>query len=149
MPILTVPLSQGRALVAVQVDVRPSLRASALAAGLALPPPVSGTAMIDTGADRTCADPRVIRALNLSAVSQVSVVHVHGQPAGQVADVFYVSLTIFDPAQGPAGGLYLPYLAVVEAAVEHLGQPVLIGNDVLDLCEFYRDGPGGEFALEW
>src|SRR5262245_66063893 len=67
------------ALLQVQIEVPPVLAQSFEKAGRPIPAPISGVALIDTGATRTAVDLRVQKALEIQAVGKVGIATAGGR----------------------------------------------------------------------
>jgi hypothetical protein len=147
MAILNLPLDQGHCNLKAFIGLRESAAVSLAAAGIPGPAPVAVRAMIDTGADITCIDPAIALTLGLIITGRIRTNVPHGQPDGEESDTCKVSLTIKHSGDNAADDLYRPVWTVASLPIAHIGTDVLIGNDLLDECDFHRDGPAGMFWL--
>jgi hypothetical protein len=146
MPWLTLPLVNGYAVVDVLVTAAPARRRALRLAGHSVSPPVAYKALIDTGAGASCIDPTVRQALNLVPFT-VSSVSVPGNPQPVRANQYRLSLTVRHPAGNAQLDLSAPLLKVVETALAQTGYSIVIGCDVLALCDFHYAGRKGTFSL--
>lgn len=137
MPVISLPLQDGRCLLNVLVSV-PEASAT-----------VPARALIDTGADITCIDPRIVALLGATASGSISPAVPYGTPAGEPTDTYQVDLTILHPTGKPEDNLHRPALKVAGVPIAHTGSDVLIGNDLLDECDFHRDGPRQMFHISY
>ncbi len=105
----------------------------------AMPEPVSGFALIDTGAVNTCVDQEAAKRAGLVIVDSGKMTS-----ATHKAEVVPVYAGAFDFANFPIN------LVVQRAYGAHLapqGLIALIGRDVLQRCLFIYNGPDGSFSL--
>src|SRR5947209_17199547 len=100
MPTIDLPLdNRGRAILPVELTVPPARARALHQAGLPLPPPLPGSALTDTGASRTCIDPRVRRALSLMAYSSAAILTPSSRGAAAAQQPLYkVNLTVLHPS---------------------------------------------------
>ena len=104
-----------------------------------LPKPVSGIALIDTGATSTCIDDAVAVQLQLPVVNVVNVASAsHASTAQNVypIQIEVVGLPISIEASNAIG-----------AALAPQGLLALIGRDVLQHCTLFYNGITGEITL--
>lgn len=118
-----------------QVAVNVSkFRAEALVhAGQHVPPWVTGTFLLDTGASGTCIDPGILRSLNISPSGSVNVQTPSTGSVPHVCNQYDVQLFVpnSDPSQG---GLGIEALPVLESVLAPQGIDGLLGRDVLEHC---------------
>jgi hypothetical protein len=131
----------------VAIGLRESLANALAASGMMVPVRVRVRGLIDTGAEITCIDPAIRVALELEATGRLFPRVPFGPSQGRPCNAFRVSLAVLHPGGNPADSLTRPVWMVAELPVAHTGAEVLIGNDLLDECEFLRDGPGQSFSL--
>ena len=148
MPKLAIPLTRGLAFADVAVGLRESLANSLHFSGQPVPAPHPAVGLFDPGCEMTCIDPKVRRALALTATNTVAISLPYQGPQGGEAEVFNVSLTVPNPA-APDVPFYLPWLRVAEAPIGHLGSDVLIGVDALAECKGHYDWRNGTFTLDY
>lgn len=130
-------LAQAGARIALTVAVPPSQAAQISASGGAIPAPVSGIALIDTGASVTCIDNDLALSLGLRAVGSVSVNTPSGVGIAQTQYLGEVTLP------GSAGNLW----TLTGAVLAPQGIIALIGTDVLANCVLVYNGSAGAFTL--
>jgi hypothetical protein len=109
---------------------------------------VEAKALIDTGAEITCFDRKMIEELDLPFKGYF----LANAPALQertFAEQYDVSLTILRRSSNPDGHLIISDLAVMELPLGMVGYQVLIGRDILDQCSFLYDGIERIFALKY
>lgn len=111
-----------------------------------VPLPVSGIALIDTGATRSAVDTQAISALGLS---QIGVVPLGTAQGPTQAPLFPARFII---AAGTPAQIVIEFSSVVGVNLDGqviLGQNViaLIGRDVLSRCIFVYNGTLGEYTL--
>jgi Aspartyl protease len=144
VPHLTFPRSPAGLTLTVVIALNANELAKRRAAGSLIPPPLSATAIIDTGSDASSVDGALLRQLGLTAVSHTSTRTVAGQVP---VDLFEVSLSIFGPQSTAGPVLVRPQLVVAELPQPLPGIDVLIGMDLLSDCLLIVDGPGRQFTL--
>ena len=104
-----------------------------------MPAPVSGLALIDTGATSTCIDDETARQLQLPAIDVVTVASASHASARQSVHPVQIELVgwpiRFDAPRAIAAPLRIQ------------GILVLIGRDVLQHTILVYNGPTGSFSL--
>ncbi|MGH2493204.1 MAG: hypothetical protein ACRDIV_00700 [Ktedonobacteraceae bacterium] len=108
-----------------------------------LPSPITGIALIDTGATRSCVHGPIMTALGVNPIGVVN----SGTVAGQALHNLFPAHFMF-----PAARIDIDFAAVV--GVDLAGQIInnqqliaLIGRDVLSSGIFVYNGPMGTFSL--
>ena len=127
-PVVQVTLGVGRA-----IDEQ------LLQQGVTLPAPVSGLALIDTGATSTCIDDDAAQQLQLPAIDVVT-----------VASASHASIQqSVHPVQIEVVGWPITFDAprAIAAPLRSQGILVLIGRDVLQHTILVYNGPTGSFSL--
>jgi predicted aspartyl protease len=121
------------------VSVAESIAKQLLQRGQAVPPPISGAALIDTGASVTCIDDDAAQQLKLPVVDVVTIGS--ASHAAHQANVYPISIDI--------AGLPIAINAprAVGAALTSQGLLLLIGRDVLQFCTLFYNGTTGEITL--
>ena len=113
-----------------------------------VPAPVSASALLDSGAEISCLDVSLVRAIGLP-VAGVTLANVPalGPPSG----TFYrdIHLTVVHPLGNPQDNLVEPNLTTLEVNLGLLGYQMLIGRDMLARCRFLYNGPCGRFRLAY
>jgi predicted aspartyl protease len=136
----------GNLIVNAFIGVSQARRAALVAAGEAVPNPISIQGLIDTGANCLCVDPSVLGQLNLTPTGSgpVTTPTTGAQPA--TADQYDVSIVI------PLSASTAPFVQHTIAAVsaELLGAQgfhAIIGLSVLQHCLVTYDGKNGLFSI--
>ena len=108
-----------------------------------LPSPITGIALVDTGATRSCVHGLIMRNLGVNPIGVVT----SGTAAGPVPHNLFPAHFTF-----PAAGIDVNFSSVV--GVDLTGQIIngqqliaLIGRDVLSLGIFVYNGPMGTFSF--
>lgn len=132
-------LAQRGPVVQVTVSVGQQIAAQVLQEGGELPPPVSGLALIDSGATGTCIDEEAAQQLKLPVID---VVKISSASHSEVEQSVY-------PIQIEVVGLPVTVNAprAIGAPLKSQGICVLIGRDVLQHCMFVYNGLSGSFSL--
>jgi hypothetical protein len=134
-------------LIDVQVGVSAARRAQLWKRGLAVPPPVSATFIIDTGADTTLVNDQIMRTLALTPTDQAKVLTSASVGVPEVYDVFDVALEIVNRKGQPSW--VLQPLAVLAKHLPNQGTDGMLGRDVLSLGILEYDGPRAQFKLTY
>lgn len=105
--------------------------------GKALPTPVTGVGLIDTGATGTCIDDDVAKKLGLPVID-----------VGKMSSATHPD----EPCNIYPVKIQLPTFAVnvtraMGAKLASIGLVALIGRDILEKCTFYYNGPSGQITL--
>jgi hypothetical protein len=151
MPTIVLPLdSRRRPMVEIAVAV-PAARARAIRqSGQAVPQPLHLSALLDTGASRTCIDHQVRQSLNLRRFSTLTIsTPTAGAPAAATRFLYRVNLVVLHPSGNPQLHLARNAFTVVALPLTHMGTDVLIGRDLLALCRFLYDGQAATFRLDY
>jgi hypothetical protein len=119
-----------------------------------VPQPIIVTAIIDTGAERTCIDPMVARNANLTvygfglSAAPGTTAKPLPQLGGATANAVYQStLTIIHPQKH--SDLVLPELTVGSLPLASFGIEAVIGRDVLASCVLVYNGTTGSATLAY
>ena len=133
-------LAQGGPQVPVQIAV-PEVLAKLLAeSGKPAPAPVSGMALLDTGATASVVDASVVQALGVNPVG-VATVGTAGGPATQPVYPIRIQL------QGV--NLTIDFGRVTGAPLKEMGFVALLGRDMLARMILFYDGPNSEYTLAY
>jgi hypothetical protein len=113
-----------------------------------IPQPVAAKALIDTGAEMTCLDASLVRALRLPwrGPTPANIPALGGLTFQSQHDA---SLTVPHPSGNPSDALLVSDLVVLDVSLAALGYQALIGRDVVKRCRFFYDGPGDRFELSY
>ncbi|MBI3823744.1 MAG: retroviral-like aspartic protease [Planctomycetes bacterium] len=106
------------------------------------------TALIDTGAEITCVDPRLIEELGLPFEGAV-VANVPALEDTTFAFQYDASVKILHPSGLDANHLIVTDMPVMELPLNVLGYQVLIGRDVLKHCMLLYNGLRERFTLKY
>jgi hypothetical protein len=149
MPTFSDALGSDGPIVRVEVGVSQQHRVRLFAARRPVPQPLVLTALIDTGAGITCIDPHVIRRLQLQPKGGLRAVNAPGLGGLIFPQTYEVGLTILHPSANPADHFVIPDLDVADVSLAGLGFDLLLGRDILSLCDFNYLGRAGTFALTY
>ena len=155
MPVLTIPLGVRTGL---RVQVRITLnRADLLAlrhARRPVPQPVVVTALIDTGAERSCVDPAVaaraglpLYGFGLTAAPGTSLPPIPALGGATANTIHQASLSIIHPAR--QGDLIVPEIIVQTMPLRAFGIEAVIGRDVLASCVLVYNGSTGSATFAY
>ena len=106
--------------------------------GVDVPDPVSGQALIDTGASTTCVDEDVARQLALPTVDVARMSSASGQSEQSVHPVQ------LDVAHSD---LIIESAKSIAADLDDQGLVALVGRDMLSQCTLHYNGLTGDFTL--
>ena len=125
--------------VQVTIGIAQSIAEQLLQQGQSLPSPISGVALIDTGASSSCIDSEIARQMMLPVVNVVNVAsasHASTQQNVYPIQIEVVGLPISIETPNAIG-----------AALGAQGLIALIGRDVLQHCTLFYNGISGSFTL--
>lgn len=148
MPTLNDALTTDGAIIHVLIGVGLSQVRSLHRALRPVLPPLSSTALLDTGAEMTAIDPSLVQALMLPGKGA----HPANLPAHggwMPAMIYQAGLTILHPSGNPSDNLGFPDIAVLELPLAAIGYQAIIGRDVLALCDFLYSGRTNSFQLTY
>lgn len=128
----------------IEISIPDSLITQLVAQGKAIPAPVTGFGLIDTGASVTCVDEGILKSLNLTPFSTANV----STPNGDVVQGIY-PVSISFPGTGFAS---IKLASCVGANLTSQTKPplntiALIGRDILSKGVFIYDGKHATFTL--
>jgi predicted aspartyl protease len=106
--------------------------------GVDVPDPVSGQALIDTGASTTCVDEDVARQLGLPTVDVAQMSSASGQ---SMQNVHPVQLDVAH------SDLIIESSKSIAADLDDQGLVALVGRDMLSQCTLHYNGVTGDFTL--
>jgi hypothetical protein len=124
-------------------------------AKMPIPQPITVTAILDTGAERTCIDPSIVRRLNLPVSGQgfVASPGVGVGPAifggATFGFTYEAGLVILHPVTKPPSNLVIHELEVDELPLQSFGIEAVIGRDVLASCVLVYNGTAGSATLAY
>ena len=124
-----------------QVAISPSVAIvqQLTALGRALPTPISGPALLDTGAFNTCVDIDVAEELKLPVIDQVTIATPSHTESQQPVYPIQLEVTGF--------GINFDSPRTIGAPLKAQGIIALIGRDVLQNCCLIYNGHIGQFHL--
>jgi hypothetical protein len=151
MHTLNVPIGPDGPLIDVLVGLSAADLQTLRNAGRPVPTPLALHALIDTGAEVSCADPQALAPLVHVGVIPKQFVLANVPAAGGItwAAEYTVSLTIVHPSGNARAHLVLRTQPVVEQSLGQLGYQALIGRDVLARCLHIYNGPAQLFTLAY
>jgi hypothetical protein len=149
MPTFSAAAGSDGPIIRVEVGVSRSHRQKLFAARSAVPQPLTLTALIDTGAEITCVDPRVARRLQLTPYTSYAPLNAPGLFGLTLSDTYEVGLAVLHPSGDRADHLIVEWLEVAEVPLGIFRIDVLLGRDVLALCDFNYLGRSGTFVLSY
>lgn len=131
----------------IEVDIWLSapLREERFRRGLAIPPAVRGTLIVDTGADSTMIGDHVTRALGLVPTSQTRVITASSHGTPDVCDVYDIQLAIVSRSRDLEW--HVPAMEVLVKSLPSQSTDGMLGRDILSQCILHYDGPGKSFTL--
>jgi predicted aspartyl protease len=121
----------------VSLTIEQSAGKGLVAQGKAVPTPMSGLALIDTGASNTCVDEQAAKNLGLPVIDVANMQSASHEK--HFCNVYPVQIIT------PIVTLNAP--RAMGAALASQGLLVLIGRDVLQNCNLFYNGPAGQFTL--
>lgn len=127
----------------VEITIPAALSRFLAAQNQQIPPPVSGIALIDTGATRSCAEQGIMTQLGVNPIGRVRL----GTARGRSMHYLYPAKFRF-----PQIRFEVEYSSVVGVDLRGQGvgnQPIiaLIGRDLLSRCVFIYHGTQGSYSL--
>jgi len=113
-----------------------------------VPARLEAIALLDTGAEVTCLDSRLIEELELPFDG---VVLAKAPALGDVtfSAKYAASLTIIHTSGRTDDHLVINDIAILELPLDLIGYQAVIGRDVLSRCLFLYNGIGERFALKY
>jgi predicted aspartyl protease len=136
------------AVVGIEVGLSQKNAAQLRAALRPVPPALVKQALLDTGAESTALDHRVVQQLGLQAI-QATPANAPAAGGLKLVPVHSVDLTMLHPSGNPRLHLVARNLIVLELDLGPLGYEALIGRDILTRCSFLFDGRAGQFELTY
>ncbi|MGI0055120.1 MAG: retroviral-like aspartic protease family protein [Thermoplasmata archaeon] len=126
--------------VGVLIEIPEALAKLLAEAGKPAPTPVTGMALIDTGATSSAVDTSVVATPGINPVGTAQV----GTAGGTVSQPVY---PIRIQLQGV--GLTINFSRVTGALLKDMGLVALLGRDMLSRMTLYYDGPNSEYTLAY
>jgi hypothetical protein len=117
--------------------------------GRPVPTPVTGRALIDTGADVSCAKPSMLIIILQSGVRPNRFLYTNVLAAGGVSlnPEYSVTLTSIHPSGNTRANLLLRDHPMLQQDLGVVGYQALLGRDVLAHCVFIHNGPSNRYLL--
>jgi predicted aspartyl protease len=106
--------------------------------GLTVPTPVSGSALIDTGASQTCIDDAIDQQLQLPVIDVVNMTS--ASHASTQQNIYPVLIEV-------VGGIRINVPRAMGANLASQSLAALIGRDFLQRCTLFYNGPSGLITL--
>ncbi len=126
-------------LVQVTVSLQQSYARTMTADGKSVSPPVTGFALFDTGASRTCIDDETAERLRLPIIDVETMSS--ASHSNHESNIY--------PIQFSITGLPIQLQAprAMGATLKHQGAILLIGRDLFAHCTMFYNGPAGQITL--
>jgi predicted aspartyl protease len=122
----------------VAIKLHPDIEQQLTSQAAEVPPPVTGWALLDTGASTTCLDDQVAEQLSLPVIGTASIGT--ASHASSRRNIYPVAIEI--------AGLQTHIIAkAVGVELSSQGLLALIGRDVLSACTLFYNGLSGEITL--
>jgi hypothetical protein len=139
-------LAETGPLVSVEVSVPQALKEHFSQKGLAIPPPQSGFALIDTGAFNTAVDQSIFDALGTPAIDTITTYTPHGEGKSPVypASVSFPGMAVTDMPMERIIGCSLKW-----ATRDGREIIMLMGRDLLQYFLLVYNGPGSDITLAY
>lgn len=135
----SVALLQHGPIVQIIVGLAQSFADQLLQQGHPLPQPISGNALIDTGASTTCIDDQAAQNLGLPAIDVVQMTSASHTSTQQ--NVYPIQMQIV------GSPIRVEVLRAIGANLAAQGLMALIGRDYLQHCTLFYNGLTGEITL--
>src|SRR2546421_592043 len=148
MPTLTGRLAPEGAIISVELGLDRSTLRLLRTSLHPIPSPVSARALVDTGAEVTCADSSLIQALSVPVSGSV-LANLPGHGGYTVGFYYDLGFTIVHPSGNLRDNLVVRSMSVLELSLAVLGYQVLIGRDLLARCHFLYSGLRNRFRLSY
>jgi predicted aspartyl protease len=129
----------------IEIHVRQQIADTMVKAGLAIPTPIPGVGLIDTGATQSCVDESILTTLQLNPIGVVNC----GTANGPVQQSVYPARIVF-PTKGWTSEMDVIGVNLAGQFVrENPPKPIiaLLGRNFLELGTFFYNGTGGFWTL--
>ena len=136
-------------LVPIEVGVSRQRRRALMGTGQVVPQPAALTALLDTGAERTCVRPGALVRTGV-VLQSFGLANLPAGGGWTPTLLYEVGLVIPHPSGVAARALTVPDLVVEELTLPLPGGvDAVIGRDVLARCRLLYDGPSLQFRLRY
>jgi predicted aspartyl protease len=125
--------------VQITVTVAETIADQLVQQGKSVPQPVSGMALIDTGASATCIDDALAQRLGVPVIDVVQMSSASHAATSQ--NVYPIQIEVL------GAGIKVNVPRAIGAALETQGIIALIGRDFLEHCTLFYNGITGEITL--
>ncbi len=137
-------LAETGPLVAVQIGIPTVLSQHLAGKGVAIPAPISGHALVDTGAFATAVDESVFGTLGIPHIDEVATGSAHGPSMSKVypANVAFPAMNVADLPMERVVGCNLKWKTRDDKEII-----MLMGRDLLKYFLLVYNGPGSDVTL--
>lgn len=132
-------LQQRGPIVQVSVTVEENIARTLAQQGQAVPAPITGLGLLDTGASVTCIDAEAAQQLGLPVIDVVTVSSASHSSTQQNVYPIQIEVTGFR--------IRLQCPRAIGAELKCQGLLLLIGRDVLQICTVFYNGMAGQITL--
>jgi len=134
-----VVLQQRGPVVQVAVTLEQAFAGTLIQQGKSVPQPITGLALIDTGASNTCIDDEAARSINLPVIDVGSM---HSASHTKIPSNIY-------PVQIEIIGFPIQFRSprTMGASLKEQGLLMLLGRDLLQRCTLFYNGGSGQITL--
>ena len=123
----------------VTINIAETIAEQLVQQGKPVPPPVSGMALVDSGASSTCIDDGLAQRLGVPAIDVVQVSS--ASHAATLQNVYPIRIEVVGT------GIKVNVPRAIGAALDPQGIIALIGRDFLQHCTLFYNGVTGEITL--
>jgi predicted aspartyl protease len=148
MPVIKGIITEEGGLVRVSIGWSSTAARNLRLARRAVPIRLEAKALIDTGAEVTCLDPKLIEDLGLPYEGPV-LANVPAMDGVSFASHYDASLSILHPSGRQRDHFVITDIPVLELSLHVLDYQMIIGRDVLKECMFLYNGVGRRFCLKY
>lgn len=134
-----IALCQRGPVIQVAFSLSTAMATAMVGQGDEVPKPISGFALLDTGASHTCIDDDIAKTLQLPAVDKVNMCSASHASTEQNVYPVHIELT--------GTGVEFDVNKAMGATLKPQGIDALIGRDVLQNCMLVYNGPTGQITL--
>lgn len=145
MTVLSYGAQSNGLIIEVDIWLSAPLREERYKRGIAVPPAVRATLIVDTGADTTMIGENVALALGLTATGQTRVITASSHGTPDYCDVYGIQLAIVSRSRDLQWRI--PAMEVLVKSLPSQSTDGMLGRDILSQCILHYDGPGKSFSL--